>query len=50
MLTQSRVARVLHSTLASRVLLHIRAQGAGNPGLTEPTELKFRHTDDESKS
>jgi len=46
------MARVLHSILASRVLLHIRAQAAGNAGdgLTEPTQLKFRHTDNESQS
>ena len=37
--------RVLHSILASRVLLHIRAQAGDNPGsvdgLTELTQINF---------
>ena len=41
--------RVLHSILASRVLLHIRAQAGDNPGsvdgLTKLTQIKFRETE-----
>jgi hypothetical protein len=52
MLTQSRVERVLHSILASRVLLHIRAQAGTNPGwgdgLTELTQINFHCSETES--
>ena len=53
MLTQPRVARVFHSMLASRVLLHIRAQAGETPGfadgLTELTQMNFHLTVNENE-
>jgi len=48
------MGRVFHSMLASRVLLHIRAQAGDNPGctvtdgrLTELTTINFHRTEAE---
>ena len=48
MLTQPRAERMVHSTLTSRVLLHIRAQAGDSPvcsdGVTDLNTIRFHNS------